>query len=198
MKKMRKGYTLVELLMVISIIGILTSILVPTALRMKAKSYRQAAEAMISTLECALETYNSEWGVYPPSGVGATQYNGNSNVSAITTTLVERLTATEKGGPYMEFKVEELDTSVDGKPVLLDPWGMPYVYTCDHDGLSTTAPFHNVESYDLYSLGPDYTTSSGGEANDEHSEWFNEDSDGDCWADDNPSKPNNDDDINNW
>lgn len=75
----RKGFTLVELLVVITIIGILGAILFPflrTAMK-RAKSTR--CTAAISTLEIAVKAYMTDFGTFPdyPEGNAPTTGPGN-------------------------------------------------------------------------------------------------------------------------
>jgi prepilin-type N-terminal cleavage/methylation domain-containing protein len=61
------GFTLLELLMVISIIGILATMILPIASAYKAKAYMARAKAEMRTIATALEQYaNDHGGAYPP------------------------------------------------------------------------------------------------------------------------------------
>lgn len=61
----RKGFTLIELMVVIAIIIILAAIAIPNYLNMtkRAKNSRLASD--MATLATALETYKTDWGRYP-------------------------------------------------------------------------------------------------------------------------------------
>ncbi|MFG0263132.1 MAG: type II secretion system protein, partial [Novipirellula sp. JB048] len=62
----RPGFTLVEILVVITIIGILTAIAIP-AINNAVRSARQTAIRMeINSLEQAVEKYREKYGDYPP------------------------------------------------------------------------------------------------------------------------------------
>ena len=61
----RRGFTLIELMVVIAIIIILAAIAIPNYLTMtkRAKNSRLASD--MATLATALETYKTDWGQYP-------------------------------------------------------------------------------------------------------------------------------------
>ena len=64
----RRGFTLIEVLMVIGIIGILVGLLVP-AVNIAMKSVKQNAIALeVQALSSAVEQYNQKFGEYPPDG----------------------------------------------------------------------------------------------------------------------------------
>ena len=64
-KNSTKGFSLIELLIVISIIGILTSIVVPAFFSVKNKAYLSKAKAEFKSLELSLQFYVDDYGVYP-------------------------------------------------------------------------------------------------------------------------------------
>jgi len=62
----RKGFTLLDLLVAIAIIIILAAIAIPSYLRMMDKAKRAAVIAEFANLATVLETFNTDWGHYPP------------------------------------------------------------------------------------------------------------------------------------
>ncbi|MFQ5748399.1 MAG: prepilin-type N-terminal cleavage/methylation domain-containing protein [Planctomycetota bacterium] len=65
MKQRQKGFTIIEMLIVVSILAMLTAILVPV-LDDSAKSSRDARRAAdLKSVQAALEAYKRENGVYP-------------------------------------------------------------------------------------------------------------------------------------
>ncbi len=98
------GFTLLEVLVVMVIIGLLAGYVAPRYFGQLGKSEVKAAQAQISAFEKALDTYRLEVGHYPTTeqGLGA---------------LVSRPENVPKwSGPYLQ------------KDVPLDPWGKPYQY----------------------------------------------------------------------
>jgi prepilin-type N-terminal cleavage/methylation domain-containing protein len=61
----QKGFTLIELMIVIAIIGILAAIAIPQFSSYRAKSYNAAALSDVRNLRTDLEAYYAEWDAYP-------------------------------------------------------------------------------------------------------------------------------------
>jgi general secretion pathway protein G len=98
------GFTLLELLVVMVIIGLLAAYVGPRYFSQIGKSERSTAKAQIEGLAKALDTYRLDTGHYPSTEQGLN-------------TLVTRPADEPKwNGPYLQ------------KAVPPDPWGRPYVY----------------------------------------------------------------------
>lgn len=98
------GFTLLELLVVVVIIGLLAGFVAPRYFGQVGKSEVNVAKAQIDALEKALDQYRLDTGRYPSNELGLKA-------------LVERPASEPKwAGPYLR------------KDVPLDPWGKPYVY----------------------------------------------------------------------
>ena len=103
------GFTLVELLVVMIIIGLLAALVGPRFIRQEEKAKVQAAQAQIELLSTALDTFRLDVGRYPTTQEG-----------------LEAL-RTQPGG------VERWDGPYLKKDVPVDPWGKPYVYKSPGD-----------------------------------------------------------------
>src|SRR5208282_705567 len=100
------AFTLVELLLVLTILAILAGIVLPRMTGSTERARVTAAITQISTLGTALGTYEVDNGSYP---------RGREGLQAL---MVKPRDASNWHGPYME------------KEIPLDPWGHPYVYEC--------------------------------------------------------------------
>jgi type II secretion system protein G len=68
-KRLKRGFTLLELLLVISIIGLLATILLPALQASKNKAYQSRARSELNSIRTALELYQSDHGGSYPSDV---------------------------------------------------------------------------------------------------------------------------------
>ncbi|MFP4052373.1 MAG: hypothetical protein ACLFV7_00745 [Phycisphaerae bacterium] len=59
------GFTLVEMLVIISIIILLAGIAIPTVLNVRKQIAVKASYALINTLEAGCKAYKQDWGTYP-------------------------------------------------------------------------------------------------------------------------------------
>ncbi|MCB0384206.1 MAG: prepilin-type N-terminal cleavage/methylation domain-containing protein [Bdellovibrionales bacterium] len=59
-----KGFSLIELMIVVAIIGILAAIAVPSFQRFQAKARQSEAKTLLSGLYTGQKTYKMEWGIY--------------------------------------------------------------------------------------------------------------------------------------
>lgn len=123
--KKRNGFTLVELMVVIFILGLLTTIVVINVLPSQDRAMVQKARADIATLGQALEMYRLDNLSYPGSS------DGLQALIAPPSSLAT--TARYRQGGYI-------------KKLPDDPWGRPYQY--DNPG-------RQGPGFDLYSLGAD-------------------------------------------
>jgi general secretion pathway protein G len=99
-----RGFTLLELLVVMVIIGMLVSYVGPKYFAQIGKSEVKTARAQIDALEKALDTYRLEMGHYPSTEQG------------LAALFVAPANETKWQGPYLK------------KGVPLDPWGNAYQY----------------------------------------------------------------------
>jgi len=100
-----RGFTLVEMLVVISIIGLIMALVGPRVLNFLSDSKVKAAKIQIESLSSALDLYALDTGHYP------------SNAEGLEALMERPGSVSGWGGPYLK-----------GNAVPKDPWGKPYVY----------------------------------------------------------------------
>jgi general secretion pathway protein G len=99
------GFTLLELLVVLAIIGLLAAIIAPQVLKYLGSARTQTAKVQIQNVVSALELYRLDVGQYPTQEQGL-----NAVIAAPPNTP-------GWAGPYLT------------RPsALIDPWGQPYLY----------------------------------------------------------------------
>lgn len=75
----RKGFTLIEILLVVAIIAFLVAILVPSIGNFGADAKNKAVRADLNTLRSAVELYRINHGVYPPQATWSTVLTAETN-----------------------------------------------------------------------------------------------------------------------
>ncbi len=121
----RGGFTLVELLLVLTILAILAGIVLPSMVGRGQDARIKATLTDIATFTTALNMFEVDNGRFPP---------GRNGLQAL---LQKPSYAQNWHGPYLQDKTT----------VPLDPWGQPFIYECPGK--------HNPNSFDLMSMGPD-------------------------------------------
>ena len=107
--KNQAGFTLVELIVVVIIIGLLAGLVVPQFIKQEEKATAKAAKAQIELFGTALDTFRLDVGRYP---------NSQEGLSA----LMQKPGGVDRwDGPYLR------------KDLPPDPWGKPYVYKSPGD-----------------------------------------------------------------
>ncbi len=144
-KHNQQGFTLIELMVVIVILGLLASIVVPNIMSRTEQAKVEKARTDIAALESALKLYRLDNGKYPTVEQGLK--------SLVQKPEVDPIPKKWKTNGYL-----------DKKKVPMDPWGNEYVY------LSPGA--HG--SIDLTSLGADGEPGGEDEYNRDINNWETE------------------------
>ena len=100
------GFSLIELLVVIIILGLLAGLVGPRLFSRVGQSKLAAARAQIELFGAALDQYRLDVGSYPAGSTGLEALVSNQNTP-------------NWSGPYLKKNA-----------VPLDPWGKPYQYKC--------------------------------------------------------------------
>jgi len=99
------GFTLLEILVVIAILGLLIGLVAPAALRQLGGARTSVAKQSIERISSILDLYKLDVGSYPTTEQGLASLNARPSGTA------------GWGGPYLKG---------DAQP--LDPWNRPYFY----------------------------------------------------------------------
>lgn len=122
----RAGFTLIEMLVVIIVIGLLAGMVGPRILGRVSEAKTTTARTQVELLGLALDNYRLDNGGYPTTEQG---------MAALQEKPAREPAALDWRGPYLK------------KAIPTDPWGRPYGYRSPGE--------HNPTGYDLWTLGRD-------------------------------------------
>lgn len=131
-----RGFTLLEMLIVLAIIGLLAGFVGPKVFKHLGRSQTTTAAAQIKLLRGAVESLRLDIGRYPTAEEG---------LSLLSKPPADPALASRWGGPYLDDVLPN------------DPWNMPYQYA---------VPGQNGQAFALYSLGADKKPGGEGEDKD--------------------------------
>ena len=121
-----RGFTLIELIVVIAIIATLAAVVAPAIFQNVGDAKTASARSQIEALSLALNSYRLDNDAYPTTDQG---------LAALRTMPVSGALPQHWRGPYLARVLGD------------DPWGRPYVYR--------SPGVENPKGFDLYSLGKD-------------------------------------------
>jgi len=130
-----RGFTLIEIMVVVIILGLLAGLVLPRILGQEEKAKVETAKVQIRSLESALDAFKLDNGFYPTTDQGLD--------ALINKPAAGRIPNNWREGGYL-------------KPARIpkDPWGKDYVYL---------SPGNEGREYDIISYGAD--NEPGGEGN---------------------------------
>lgn len=133
--KNQRGFTLIEIMVVVIILGLLAGLVLPRVLGQEEKARISAAKTQIRAIEGALDSFKLDNGFYPATDQGLD--------ALIKKPETGRIPNKWREGGYL-------------KPARIpkDPWGRDYVYI---------APGNEGREYEITSYGAD--NEPGGEGN---------------------------------
>jgi general secretion pathway protein G len=120
-----RGFTLIEMLVVLTIIGLLAGLVGPKIFGKADNAKVQTATTQVKMLKGALETLHLDIGRYPKQDEG---------LALLSTPPADDFSKSRWRGPYLD------------EALPLDPWGTQYQYS---------VPGANGQPFALYSLGAD-------------------------------------------
>ena len=103
-RRLRKAFTLIELMIVIVILGLLATVVVPRVLNRPEQARRMKAKMDIRSIEAALALFKTDTGRFPTTSEGIEALVKNPGIKGYNN-----------------------DAYLDKKP--LDPWHNRYIYT---------------------------------------------------------------------
>ena len=132
--RQRSGFTLLELVVVIIVLGLLAGIVAPQIINRLSEAKSTTARTQIELLSVALDGYRLDNGSYPTTEQG---------LAALREKPTRAPVPSNWRGPYLR------------KAVPLDPWGRAYLYRAPGE--------KNPGAFDLESLGRDGKAGGEGE-----------------------------------
>lgn len=124
--RIRRGFTLLELIVVVAIIATLAAVVAPAIFRNVGDAKQSAAKSQLEMFSVALNQYRLDNDQYPTTDQG---------LAALRTIPATGTIPRNWRGPYLSRVVPQ------------DPWNRPYIYL--------SPGIENPQSYDLYTLGRD-------------------------------------------
>jgi general secretion pathway protein G len=122
----RAGFTLIEILVVIIVIGLLAGLVGPRILGRVSEAKSATARTQIELIGVALDNYRLDNGAYPTT---------DQSLGALQEKPAREPIPINWRGPYLK------------KAIPQDPWGRAYSYSSPGE--------HNPTGYDLWTLGRD-------------------------------------------
>ncbi len=134
-RKKQRGFTLIEIMVVVIILGLLAALVLPKFLGQEEKAKIQVAKTQIRALEGGLDAFKLDNGFYPTTDQGLD--------ALITKPIVGQIPNNWRDGGYLQ-----------PARIPKDPWGHDYVYV---------SPGSEGREYEITSYGAD--GEPGGEGN---------------------------------
>ncbi|MDI9396913.1 MAG: prepilin-type N-terminal cleavage/methylation domain-containing protein [Candidatus Pacebacteria bacterium] len=136
-ERSRAAFTLIELLAVITIIGILAGLTLGAAGAVRRHGAASTAKAEVAALQAACDRYFADNNAYPIGTASPTTVTAPADATALFTNLLgsATLTAAPTSKRYFEPKPAMVKTNTTPNS-FIDPWGYAYGYNSD----GTNAP----------------------------------------------------------
>jgi len=133
-RRRRSGFTLLELVVVIIVLGLLAMIVAPQVISRVSDARTTTAKTQIELLSVALDGYRLDNGSYPTTDQGLAALREKPSRAPVPSNW---------RGPYLR------------KDVPMDPWGRPYIYR--------VPGVRNPAGFDLETFGRDGKSGGEGE-----------------------------------
>jgi len=133
----QSAFTLIELLAVITIIGILAGLTLGAAGAVRRHGAASTAKAEVAALQAACDRYYADNSAYPIGTADPTKTNNPAGSTALFTNLLG--SATLSNAPTSKRYFEPKPAMVSGS-YFIDPWGYAYGYNCSINADGTWNP----------------------------------------------------------
>lgn len=146
----QRGFTMIELIMVVAIIAILVALLVPVLGAVQRRAKETATRTFIKSMETAIAAYEFDWGFYPPDGLAgaitafkpgnppagtyavqnssALYYYLTTPFRVLPNALKGEVWATKDVGPYLQVPEQNQQTVAAPATNIIDIYGRPFQY----------------------------------------------------------------------
>ena len=161
MKRIRRaerGFTLIEILMVILIIGLLTSVVMPAVNKARDKAQVAAAVVELDALKTTVQQLYDDVGYYPNNDTSLCR-DVSSDPSNEVNLSTDNAGLLANGRSWADWKGPYISD-------VIDPWGTPYYLDEDYQCLAATEGCRGLadagtDSSVLVSCGPNKAISGG-------------------------------------
>lgn len=137
----RPAFTLVELLIVISIIGVLVAFTIPVMKSVKRLQYIKHTTAEMGLLETAIQRYHDAYGFYPPSNPNYNPNNSTASSQAMFSPLYFELLGTTNNTGLGLYQTLDGSANIgDSTTTISNAFGVGGFINCSKVGSSEDAP----------------------------------------------------------
>jgi len=133
MRNKQKGFSLIELLIVVAIILIIAAIAIPNLLRARIAANEASAVSSLRTMNTACITYNTSFNSYPSSLTNLAPVASGTTPTSTSADLLDATLTTspfQKSGYTFTFAVPAAGTySINADPITANQTGVRAFYT---------------------------------------------------------------------
>jgi prepilin-type N-terminal cleavage/methylation domain-containing protein len=162
------GFTLIEMLVVIAIIGILAGMIMVGVSAARRNFKKQQTQHILNLVKSSIENYEADFREYPDSLSGDPVIGGENLLAALRTD--------QKEGPYIKAAdpVKFKDTNDNGDREIVDAFNRPLRYL-HHKDYGREPP--NSRTYRLWSVGMNGRDDMDEDVSDDLTNWTGADED---------------------